>query len=121
MLFRSLLRDFEKQADQEMWGRWLLEDMIRVIKMRRRNAMETAEIITALYALNEAPWRKFGGPEELEGDGLTAEKMARLVEPFGVGPRQFWFGPKKSGNQKRGYSLAELEEALRWNPSPRHP
>ena len=117
----QLLRDFEKQADQEMWGRWLLEDMIRVIKMRRRNAMETAEIITALYALNEAPWRKFGGPEELEGDGLTAEKMARLVEPFGVGPRQFWFGPKKNGNQKRGYSLAELEEALRCNPSPRHP
>ena len=117
----QLLRDFEKQADLEMWGRWLLEDMIRVIKMRRRNAMETAELITALYALDEAPWRKFGGPDDLDGDGLNADSMARLVKPFGVGPRRFWFGPKQSGNQKHGYSLAELEEALRSNPSPRHP
>ena len=115
------LKESEKQADQEMWGRWLLEDMIRVIKMRRRNAMETAELITALYALDEAPWRKFGGPDDLDGDGLNADSMARLVKPFGVGPRRFWFGPKQSGNQKHGYSLAELEEALRSNPSPRHP
>src|ERR1035437_4070534 len=45
----QLLRDFEKQADQEMWGRWLLEDMIRVIKVRRRNIMETGEIIAAHF------------------------------------------------------------------------
>jgi hypothetical protein len=115
------LRECEKAADQEMWGRWLLEDMLRVIKAIGRDTVETAELIAALYALDEAPWRKFGGPEEIEGDGLTAQKMAHLLEPFGVGPRRFWFGPKKRGNQKRGYKTAELEEGLRRNPSPRHP
>ena len=115
------LRDCEKAADQEMWGRWLLEDMVKVMRAIGRDTVETAEIIAALYALDDAPWRKFGGPEEIEGDGLTAQKMAHLLEPFGVGPRRFWFGPKKSGNQKRGYKMAELEEGLRRNPSPRHP
>ena len=115
------LRECEKAADQEMWGRWLLEDMVKVMRAIGRDTVETAEIITALYALDEAPWRKFGGPDEIEGDGLTAQKMAHLLEPFGVGPRRFWFGPKKRGNQKRGYKMAELEEGLRRNPSPRHP
>jgi hypothetical protein len=115
------LRDCEKAADQEMWGRWLLEDMVKVMRAIGRDTVETAEIIAALYALDDAPWRKFGGPEEIEGDGLTAQKMAHLLEPFGVGPRRFWFGPKKRGNQKRGYKMAELEEGLRRNPSPRHP
>jgi Protein of unknown function (DUF3631) len=115
------LRESEKAADQEMWGRWLLEDVVKVMGAIGRDTVETAEIITALYALDEAPWRKFGGPDEIEGDGLTAQKMAHLLEPFGVGPRRFWFGPKKRGNQKRGYKMAELEEGLRRNPSPRHP
>jgi hypothetical protein len=115
------LRECEKAADQEMWGRWLLEDMVKVMRAIGRDTVETAEIIAALYALDDAPWRKFGGPEEIEGDGLTAQKMAHLLEPFGVGPRRFWFGPKKRGNQKRGYKTAELEEGLRRSPSPRHP
>jgi hypothetical protein len=115
------LRECEKAADQEMWGRWLLEDMVKVMRAIGRDTVETAEIIAELYALDEAPWRKFGGPDETEGDGLTAQKMAHLLEPFGVGPRRFWFGPKKRGNQKRGYKMAELEEGLRRNPSPRHP
>jgi len=116
-----LLREFEERADQEMWGRWLLEDMVRVTRAIGRDTVETAEIITALYAVDEAPWRRFGGPEDLDGDGLTAQKMAYLLEPFGVGPRRFWFGAKKSGNQRRGYALAQLEEAVLRNPSPRHP
>jgi hypothetical protein len=57
-------------------------------------------------------------PRRKETHGLNSEKMARLIRPFGVGPRRFWFGPKESGNQKHGYCLAELEEALRRNPSP---
>jgi hypothetical protein len=116
-----MLKEFEKAADQEMWGRWLLEDMLKVIRALGRDTVETAEIISALCALDDAPWRKFGGPEEIEGDGLTAQKMAHLLEPFGVGPRRFWFGPKKKGNQKRGYAVTELEEGLRRNPSPCHP
>ena len=117
----SQLKEFEDQADQEMWGRWLLEDMIGVMKVRQREKMETAEMLKALFDLDEGPWRRFGGPDELDGNGLNSEKMARLIRPFGVGPRRFWFGPKESGNQKHGYSLSELEDALRRNPSPRHP
>ena len=117
----SQLTEFEEHADQEMWGRWLLEDMIGVMKARQREKIETAEMLKALFDLDDGPWRRFGGPDELDGDGLNSEKMARLIRPFGVGPRRFWFGPKESGNQKHGYCLAELEEALRRNPSPRNP
>jgi hypothetical protein len=118
---RKMLRQFERQADQEIWGRWLLEDMTKVMRTSGRKTIETVELIPALYGIDEAPWRKFGGPEDLEDDGLTPQKMAYLLEPFGVGPRRFWFGSKQQGNQKRGYALDELERALARGPSPRHP
>ena len=38
-----------------MWGRWLLEDMVKVMRAIGRDTVETAEIIAALYALDEAP------------------------------------------------------------------
>ncbi|MCC6363153.1 MAG: DUF3631 domain-containing protein [Bryobacterales bacterium] len=65
--------------------------------------VRTNDALQRLKAIHNAPWRNYAG------EGLTDLKLADLVRPFGVAPRQF----KISGKNLRGYLRADLEKAMR--------
>ena len=65
--------------------------------------VRTNEALRRLWDIHDAPWRNYAG------EGLTDMKLAELVRPYGVGPKQF----KVSGKNLRGYRRDDLEEGLR--------
>jgi len=76
----------------------LLSDLQDVFGDRKE--MPTEEIIAALRRLDESPWG--------HGEELTPGKLAWMVKPFGVQPRQVWH----EGRNLRGYTVADLAEAF---------
>jgi len=76
----------------------LLSDLRDVFGDRKE--MPTEDIIAALRRLDESPWG--------HGEELTPGKLAWMVKPFGVKPRQVWH----EGKNLRGYTLADLADAF---------
>lgn len=60
----------------------------------------TSELITSLRAIEESPWQ-----DDLE---LTPRKLARLLRPFVIQPRQVRLGDRTA----KGYNFEELEAAF---------
>lgn len=74
----------------------LLADIRALFAEHGVEKMPTAELLTELAALDEAPWRDYNG-----GKGLSARNLATMLGRYGVTPVQW----KRPGEQKntRGY------------------
>ena len=79
----------------------MLRDLLRITGTAV--GVRTNDALRDLTAIHNAPWRNYAG------EGLTDLKLADLVRPFGVAPRQF----KISGKNLRGYLRADVEKAIR--------
>lgn len=90
----------EQDVDEGM-GRRLLRDLRTVFKDEDR--IQTEELLRKLRALDESEW---AGMEYGE-DRLTAQKLAKLLRPYGVKPRR-WYADRI---QYRGYLRADLVDA----------
>lgn len=95
----------------------LLHDMRRLFRARGVDGIWSAEIVKALTAEEDRPWREFKGRSP-----VTVVEVARLLRPFGVGPKSIWSkGPEKKSS--KGYDLAELEPMFEryLDPEPAEP
>lgn len=71
----------------------LLADLRELFTQHRTDRMPSAEIVTALLELDEAPWG------DLKGKPLDARRMARELDRYGVKPTAY----KDNGKSVKGY------------------
>ncbi len=84
----------------------LLEDIRRVFAEAGTDRVFTVELLEALRADEEAPWKTWGR----KGDGLTPYTLARLLRPFEVESS----GTVRIGDRTRkGYYVASFHDAFR--------
>lgn len=71
--------------------------------------LPTAELLRRLHDLDDAPWA------EWYGKPLTGRGLAKLLDPYGIGPRK----RRLEGGQHRGYFRTEFRDAwARYVPAP---
>jgi hypothetical protein len=98
----------EEQATSDEYAEKLVRDLLTV--MGKAKSIYTGDALTALYALDVAPWRKF------RGVGLTAIDMGNLLKRFPmVTPKPIRTGSKGTPTEKvaRGYRREDVEKAVR--------
>ena len=61
----------------------LLEDVRRIFTERDAEHITTADMISALVAMEDRPW-----PEWRHGKPITPRQLAKLLEPFDIKPDQ---------------------------------
>ena len=70
------------------------------------------DALEQLLKHDDAPWRYLNGAQ------LDANRLARMLKPYGIAPKQF----KESGGKARGYLQAHFEDAwARYLPEPGTP
>lgn len=86
----------------------LLADIRDLFDSRKLDRIPSGEIVEALVEMEERPW-----PEWKKGKPITKRQLARLLQPFEIGPKQVWVDGKKS----RGYLKKDfLEVFSRYTP-----
>ena len=99
-------------VDDESWGITLLADLRSVFGERDVEHLWTGALIEALIAIEESPWG------DVRGKPLSPTHLAKLLRPFGIGPKPIRQGP----DVKRGYLAADFEDAwARYLPEPNPP
>jgi hypothetical protein len=82
-------------------GENLIGDLFRIFgDWKSAEAIPSGTLATKLREIEEAPWSDMAG-----GKGLTPHRLARMLIPFGVQPRQ---GRTSQGAKIRGYWLSDL-------------
>jgi hypothetical protein len=94
-------REGKQRADALRDGERLRHDLLALCGSEA--GVRTGEVLGKLKEIHDAPWRNYAG------QGLTAIKLAELLRPYGVAPRQF----KMNGQNVRGYLRENLLESLR--------
>lgn len=97
---RVSAREGKQHAQALRDGERLLSDLLEITGSAV--GVRTNAALRQLKEIHNAPWRNYAG------EGLTDLKLAELVRPYGVGPRQF----KIDGQNLRGYLRTNLEEGL---------
>lgn len=90
----------EDKTQNDAYGERLLRDLADVFG--NDTALSTDEAIERLQAIPTAPWRRF------RGDGLSPMRVAELLSPFDVRPRN----TKIRKRVVRGYKADEVRAAL---------
>jgi hypothetical protein len=91
----------EHREESESLGIRLLRDIRGVFDEKKTDQLPTGKLLKALHAKEEAPWGS------LQGEPLDANKLARLLKPYGIGPDQF----RESGKKIRGYRRSDFKDA----------
>ena len=81
----------------------LLADIRNIFEQADTTRMSSSDICSRLRAIEEHPW-----PELRDGQPITARQLARLLEPLGIGPRQF----RLNGEIVRGYELEDFADSF---------
>jgi putative DNA primase/helicase len=84
-------------------GVMLLDDIRSIFAERADDQISSASTIDSLTSMEDRPW-----PEWKSGKSMTARQLAKMLEPFGIGPKQLWI----AGCKQRGYERAQFEEAF---------
>ena len=106
----ALLLSGDADADDGDVGVVLLHDLRDLFARRATDRLSSSEIVAALTQMEERPW-----PEWRRGHPLTMHQLARLLDPYGVRPRQM----KAAGEKIRGYDLCDLADSFqRYLPQP---
>jgi hypothetical protein len=102
----------EHRDDTESLGVRLLRDIRSTFDAASADKLTTGKLLEQLHKKEEAPWRY------LNGGQLDANRLARMLKPYGIAPMQF----KESGGKARGYLRAHFEDAwARYLPEPGTP
>lgn len=104
---RAALRLSGAEVDDGDAGVLLLSDLRDLFAARGADRLASAEIVGALTEMEDRPW-----PEWRRGQPLTTRQLARLLQPFGVAPKQMRTDGG-SGPKVRGYESADLEDPFR--------
>jgi len=89
-------------------GVLLLQDMKGLFASPQTVWLASQVITTALAEKEDRPW-----PEWKQGQPITPRQLARLLDPFGIKPKQ----RKDGGRVIRGYGREDFEEAwMRYIP-----
>jgi hypothetical protein len=101
-----------RDEDEESIGRRLLSDIRVVLDDPERDdpvdevhgqAITSGGLAAALAAIEGAPWAEWGRDDK----PITANKVARMLKPFGIRPDQHWI----AGRKIRGYLRSDFEDA----------
>ena len=100
-------------------GVTLLADIRAVFnKNVNRETLSTYELLDALLALEESPWRDWWSDpraDDVKPSKAAPRKMARTLKPFGIGPKTIWTSGSES---HKGYGLDDFRDAwARYLPS----
>ena len=92
-----------KQTDEPNdMGVLLLKDIRGVFEGSQQDRLPTLDLLNALNMLEESPWASW-----CRGAPLDARRLARLLRPFGVLPRNLRL---EDGRVPKGYQLADFQE-----------
>lgn len=87
----------------------LLADIMSAFRRRGHGRIRSSDLLLELHKIPESPWSEWKG-----GQPLSDVQLARLLKPFGIGPKTLWFqlrdGSKKS---LRGYELHAFQDVFR--------
>ena len=89
------------EREDESLGVRLLADVQAVFSDRNTDRLPSAELVSALVAIEDAPW------PDIRGRPLEATMLARLLKPFGVQPKVVRVG----NATPRGYDAAQFVDA----------
>jgi Protein of unknown function (DUF3631) len=95
----------------------LLRDVREVFE--GHDELPTREILLALFGIEDAPWIEDWADPRSDADTPTpsrgaAMKLARMLKPVGVRPRDLWI----DGKTRKGYRRGDFEDAFsRYLPS----
>jgi len=100
----ALALSHRKQGDEPAeFGVLLLRDIRDIFGRERTDRLPTANLLSALAAVEESPWHQWG-----QGRGLDARGIARLLRPFRIEPRNL----RLDENQiAKGYLRDDFSEA----------
>jgi putative DNA primase/helicase len=93
----------DDEQDEASAGVMLLGDIRRLFDDGRREALFSELIIEKLGEMEERPW-----PEWRQGKPITQRQVARLLKPFGVGPKQI----RIESVSKKGYECFDFKDAF---------
>lgn len=91
----------EAQAADDSVGVQLLRDIRTVFDQKQVDELPSVALADALAAIETSPWGEWSKDKP-----LSPAKLARLLKPFDVYPRQIQNG------QARGYQLGQFQEAF---------
>lgn len=91
----------------------LLQDVRDLFELHRTDQVSSEQILKALDQMDDRPW-----PEWKRGQPITQRGVAKLLEPFGVRPKQLWFSRE---GKKRGYIKADFEDVWKRYLDPPRP
>jgi hypothetical protein len=91
----------EHREDSDSLGIHLLRDTRGIFEGEGEDRLSTSMILEKLHEADEAPWGS------LRGEPLDARGLARLLKPYGIGPKQI-----REGEQThKGYKREDFEDA----------
>jgi hypothetical protein len=88
--------------EDESLGPMLLRDVAAVLGDRNDSNIFTADLLKALFAVEEGPWG------DLSGKPLDARKLASRLKPYGIRPHTVRVGDKTA----KGYSAEDFNDAF---------
>jgi hypothetical protein len=99
----------EGREESESLGVRLLRNVRDVFDEAQDERLRTTEILTELNKKDDAPWGS------LRGQALDARGLARLLKPYGIGPKTL----REEEQTFKGYERADFEDA--WSRYLPHP
>jgi putative DNA primase/helicase len=93
----------DEPDDHDTLGLVLLDDIRELFEQRGETRLESQEIVDHLASLESRKW-----PELNNGKPLSKNRLATLLQPFGVAPQVLRIGKRTP----RGYRLADFADAF---------
>ena len=90
--------------EDDSLGVMLLNDVRKFFMETRADRTSSAALVDALVELEESPWG------DLRGKGLDTRRLARMLKPYGFGPRTVRLS---DGSTPKGYLLEDFADT--WN------
>lgn len=107
---------FSKQHRDEDLGVTLLNDIRRLFGTRGVDRFSSADLVTLLGELADAPWSEFRGVRDDQyARPLSQHDLARLLREFGIAPKAIWPHHRHALgiSSFRGYQREQFEETWR--------
>lgn len=82
----------------------LLDDLRALFSDRAVTRLTSAEIVEALGRREDRPWPEWGR----DNKPITARQLARLLEPFGIGPKTL----RTATDRAKGYDIEAFADAF---------
>ena len=99
---RGIAVKLNAEQVEETVGVMLLEDIRAYFEEPGKDECNSADLVAWLVDKEDRPWWEWKA-----GKPLTQRQLARLLEPFGISPKQIW-----KGRNLRGYEKGQFSDAF---------